>query len=231
MTFVDFKTGYWNYYIELEKRMEETRRFVEFDNTNSNTFSSNYLILLQAVCSEIDNVGKEIASYFNNNFENEKGKKYLNRWWYEVQDNLPGLIKEVKFAGSLCLQPWNKYRVSKVEYTRETVNGITMVTHYNLSHKEDGVVYEIPKWWNAYNKVKHKRLEVEKDEVNYKKANLINLANAFAALYLLEFEFMKKIATEEEIIKCARSTLFGMGAFEKDYINGVLINNGNISFC
>ena len=59
--------------------------------------------------------------------------------------------------------------------------------------------------------------------MNYKKANLDNLTNAFAALYLLEFEFMKKIGNLEERVSCGRSTLFGMGDLESNYISSLFM--------
>jgi hypothetical protein len=38
-----FTKSYWNYYLELEERMEETRRYIEYDENNFKTYSSNYL--------------------------------------------------------------------------------------------------------------------------------------------------------------------------------------------
>ena len=53
----------------------------------------------------------------------------------------------------------------------------------------------------------------------YKKANLRNLIKAFAALYLLEFDFMKEIGTLEQRIMCEPSTLFGMGDLDRHTIS------------
>lgn len=195
MDIKDFIKSYWNYYLELEKRMEETRRYVEYNESNFKTYSSFYLMLFQTVCSEIDAVGKELASYFNSSFETGEGSKTINRWWFEIQDNLTGLNREIIFADSYPLNPWEKYRVKKV-VTHTTRDGKQIDSiRYNLQSKTNGITYSTPKWWNAYNKVKHKRLKIEDGGVNYKKSNLINLSNAFAALYLLEFEFMKEIGT------------------------------------
>ena len=55
-------------------------------------------------------------------------------------------------------------------------------------------------------------------------ANLDNLTYAFAALYLLEFEYMNKIGTLEERVGCGRSILFGMGDLEKNYISNLFIS-------
>ena len=88
MDFSKFVDSYWNYYLELEGRMEETRRYVEYDNCNHNTFSSNYLMLYQAVCSEIDVVGKEAARHFADDSQADVkkrpstvgGLKYKTTW-------------------------------------------------------------------------------------------------------------------------------------------------------
>ncbi len=221
--FKNFMSGYWEFYLSLEKRVEETRQYVEYDIVNHNTYSSNYLMLFQSVCSEIDVVGKEIASFFNPDFEKEKGKKPINRWWYEIQDNLPDINREISFADAYLVKPWDMYRVAKVTHQQNSNGRVIDVTNYNL---QDNKVYSTPKWWNAYNKVKHKRLTKDDEGINYKKANLVNLSNSIAALYLLEFEFMKKIGTIEERVKCRESTLFGMGDLGDKYIDGIFVENG-----
>lgn len=79
--FKNFQRSHWNYYLELEERMEATKKYVEFDLYNSKSYSSTYLMLMQAVCSESDVVGKEIASHLATDFQKDKGNKTINRWW------------------------------------------------------------------------------------------------------------------------------------------------------
>lgn len=226
--FKNFQRSYWNYYLELEERMEATKKYVEFDLYNSKVYSSTYLMLMQAVCSEIDVVGKEIASYFSADFQNDKGNKPINRWWFEIQDAMPDVFRTVSFADSIERNPWDKYRVVKVVSQRTDKNGeLKDVSNYNLQPKDSSITYATPKWWNAYNKIKHKRLDSDNDGVNYKKANLDNLTNAFASLYLLEFEFMKKIGTLEERVSCGHSALFGMGDLESNYISSLFMTEEN----
>lgn len=222
--FKNFKSSYWNYYLELEEQMEESKKYVEFDEANHKTYSRNYLMLFQTVCSEIDVVGKEIAGYFDSTVKDEDSPK-INRWWYGVQNNLSDVDREIEFAGSYLVRPWHKYRVVKKISQRNTEKGLVDVTNYNLQKKTDGIKFETPKWWNAYNKVKHKRLDADEDGVNFKKANLLNLSNAFAALYLLEFEFMKKIGSLDDRIRCGESSLFGSGDLEKNFINGLFVDD------
>ena len=61
ITTSQFIKSYWNYYLELEDQLIQTKRFVDFDISNYKTFSIEYLKLLQATCSEIDVVAKIIA--------------------------------------------------------------------------------------------------------------------------------------------------------------------------
>ena len=57
-----FIKSYWEYFLELEEQLIETKRYVAFDKANAKTYSIEYLKLYQAVCSEIDVVAKEISS-------------------------------------------------------------------------------------------------------------------------------------------------------------------------
>ena len=223
--FETFKRSYWNYYLELEERMEATKKYVEYDENNFKTYSSTYLMLMQAVCSEIDVVGKEIASHYSPAFAKEDGNKPINRWWYEIQDKLVDTTRSVKFANTFEVNPWEKYRVVKAVSQRNNKGNVTNVTNYNLQPKTNGTTYATPKWWNAYNKVKHKRVQSDSDVLNYKKANLWNLSNAFAALYLLEFEFMKDIGEIADRVSCGESRLFGMGALESNYIHSLFVTD------
>lgn len=45
-------------------------------------------------------------------------------------------------------------------------------------------------------------------KANYTEANLTNVANAFAGLYVLEHSFMKSIGSEDELKRVERSQLF-----------------------
>lgn len=56
-----------------------------------------------------------------------------------------------------------------------------------------GLKHEVPKWWTAYNKVKHNRTEYVKE------ANLENVLFALSGLYLLEEYCYKKFRSLDEI--------------------------------
>ena len=78
--------NYWNYYLELEKNLLETKRFVAFSPCNYQTFSMEYLKLLEAVCGEIDSIGKALAKTIDPSFEIDKNQN-INRWWEAIQEH------------------------------------------------------------------------------------------------------------------------------------------------
>ena len=153
----------------------------------------------------------------------------IHRWWFEIQDKLKDVNRSIRFANAFEVKPWDRFRVVRAINQRNNNGQTISVTNYNLQTKTNGITYATPKWWNAYNKVKHKRVQSDADGLNYKKANLENLANAFAALYLLEFEFMKDIGSIADRASCGESILFGMGDLERDYIDSLFKDTGNIN--
>ena len=70
--------------------------------------------------------------------------------------------------------------------------------------------YKSPDWWTPYNNVKHERL------FNYHKANLKNVLNALAGLYILENYLVKFIGDRDNDSDVPNdiSLIFGMIDFE-----------------
>lgn len=61
----EFLNTYWRYYELLETDFKNSIRYVSLDEKNYNTFSVEYARLLQAICSEIDVLFKELCSCLN----------------------------------------------------------------------------------------------------------------------------------------------------------------------
>lgn len=76
-----FIRGYWEYYRELEDEFLVTRRYVAFDEENYSVYSIEYLKLYQAVCGEVDTLGKEIAHMVNEEFKPD-----------DKQNNIPQMV-------------------------------------------------------------------------------------------------------------------------------------------
>ena len=74
-----FVSSYWNYYLELEEAFKQTQKYVAFDRHNDCTYSVEYLRQIQAVCSEIDVVAKDVAEHFEPGFSKSKSQ-YIGHW-------------------------------------------------------------------------------------------------------------------------------------------------------
>ena len=156
--------------------------------------------MYQAVCSEIDVVGKEIAQRVNPNFTVDT-RTNIQKWGYELQQQF-GNIKDlrVSFIGEQTLQPFLNW-----EYETYTDRG--------GSHKirlANGVTNVIP-WWRNYNKVKHQRIGLVTGTQNFPLANQFNLILSLSALFLMETLFISFLETEEhQTAERDRSKLFSI---------------------
>lgn len=191
MTFKQARDEYWKYYISLEEQFVETGRYVEFDYINNGkTYSMEYLKLYQAVCSEIDVVGKVLASIVDPTFIPTKDTG-INEWWYHIYSVEPTIEgKNCSLFGEQTLQPWKKFKVVK--------NPNPGAKKYIL---DDVNKAKTPSWWTDYNSVKHNRTGIyQKHSTNYAKANLRNLFYAFSALFILDVKLMEKHRMSKETI-------------------------------
>ena len=190
-----FIKSYWEYYLELEEQFIDTKRFVAFDSANEKTFSVEYLKLFQAVCSEIDVVGKEIASSINHNFKTDNNTN-IKKWGYEVQQHFPKLKdSRVIFNDEIEMEPFKNWQY---EYAMAK-NGKKTLRIVNNK--------KTMSWWNSYNKVKHQRIGLVTGTKNFLLANQKNLTISFAALYLLEISYINCI-NKAKYINIKSSKLF-----------------------
>lgn len=182
-----FIKSYWNYYLELEEQFVATKKFVEFDISNSDTYSVEYLKLFQAVCSEIDVVAKILAEKFDPSFK-EIENKNIQKWGYYLQSAYPYLENiSAIFNGDYPVIPWQNWKYEKYTDKKGSLR-------YRLLQGK-----ETPFWWIAYNKVKHERTSHFKDgKANYSRANQKNLIYALAALFVLEKSYLESIAEKQE---------------------------------
>lgn len=171
-----FIKQYWNYYLELERQVLDTRKYVEFSTQNYNTYSIEYMKLLQAICSEIDVFGKVLAQLHNSEFKITKTTN-IKQWGYEVQQDFDKIEKKsIIFDEMFDITPFKKWSYEKRK------NRIVL--------KDNS---ETPFWWLAYNSVKHGRTSIDdNNELNYQKANLKNVIYSLGALFLMEKYAMKK---------------------------------------
>lgn len=180
MTSTQFIKSYWDYYIELEEQFASTQKYVAFSEVNNKTFSVEYLKLIQAVCSEIDVVAKEIATFFKADFANETNPN-IQKWGFIIQHSLPNIVNaQVTFCDEIVIRPWENFGYD--DYFDK--NG---VYRYKLAKG-----CETPTWWSDYNKIKHHRTSKNKNGYeNFTLANLHNMIMCYGALYVLEMSFIE----------------------------------------
>ena len=86
--FEAFIKNYWQYFRELEDEILATRRYVDFQSDNYGTFSVEYLKLYQAICSEIDVIGKAMAEEVDSNFKPDEKQNNIYKWWLVIQNDI-----------------------------------------------------------------------------------------------------------------------------------------------
>ena len=189
---------YWKYYLSLEKQVVELERYVEFDlKTNGDTYSAKFLELLQAICSEIDVVGKVLASQCDSHFTPTQFTKIRN-WWFYIQNNYYGIQLDPVFFRKETLFPWEGFFVIQ-----------------NGSKFEDDLRVPdaaVPSWWNSYNNVKHRRSDLDADGLlYYTQASLSNVIYALSGLFILEVLLIERVhgsVDESNLFSCRGHRIF-----------------------
>lgn len=189
----DFIKNFWSYYLELEQQFIETKRYVEFSSDNDKTYSVEYLKLYQAICSEIDTVGKEIATDVVTDFKVDLHTN-IKKWGYNLQKKF-GDIKddEVIFYDTYNVKPFENWEYE--EYKYDLKNGKTRKGLRIVGHKKTII------WWQNYNNVKHQRIGLINEKKNFQLANQKNVVLSLAALFLLEWRYLNYINTTGENIE------------------------------
>ncbi len=198
--------NYWEYFRELEEEFLLVRRYVDFSVKNYTTYSVELLKLFQAVCSEIDVLGKTMAHIADPKFKPEDTKNNILKWWTIIQ-------YEYKIAE--C--PYTQYNPTSGPVLASLQDYKCFLLGYEEVHPWEDFYTEIaisikgskyyrlvpekksPTWWGDYNSVKHNRLSLDSADINYDKANLGNVINAFAALYILERALLDTIGTVDDL--------------------------------
>lgn len=170
----EFCKLHWSYYLVLEKDFLDTERYISFE------FGDNYLY-----------DSHKVIDYGNSNtFSNEFVKQY-QAICSEIDVILKSICKELGNTVAnempqytdLVLNQWNKLPDQKVK--------MKDIELQPLKNWSSNLAYKSPDWWKPYNCIKHERLE------NFRKANLKNVTNALAGLYILELYFVKFIGDRD----------------------------------
>ena len=192
-----FIKSYWEYFLELEEQFLETKRFVAFDKINAKSYSIEYLKLYQAICSEIDVVGKEIAIAVSPQFKIDNNTN-IKKWGYEIQQKFPNLKDTVAIFNDECLlQPFQDW-----EYEQHITGDKNGKSRTTFRKKNENAIL----WWNNYNEIKHRRIGLVEGTKNFQLANQSNLIQALSALFVLESLYIASSASES--VEMRSSKLF-----------------------
>lgn len=189
----EFVKNFWSYYLELERQFLETKRYVEFSENNSKAYSVEYLKLYQAICSEIDTVGKEIAADVVSDFVVDTNTN-IKRWGYNLQ-KVFGNIKDdaVIFYDTYTVKPFENWVYE--EYDKKLPNG-KMGKDLRIVGQKKTII-----WWRNYNDIKHQRIGLVSGKKNFQLANQKNVVLSLAALFLLEWRYLNYINTGGDSIE------------------------------
>ncbi len=124
--------NYYNYLFALEAKFQTISAFVEIDERNYHTFSTEIALIFLASCSEFEVVAKELCEILEPGFKNRYSRANISNIADVVLRYCPMIIDhvvDVQFFGKhyLPLQGWSSDNS--------------------------------PNWWSNYNSFKHNRSE------------------------------------------------------------------------
>ena len=172
MTREEFCKCHWDYYMVLEKDFLETERYLTIDLGDNNFYDGS----IPSDC------GNSMA------FSVEFIKQYQTIC-YEIDVILKSICTELGKPNDNKMDEYTETILSDPKW-KNIVNQKVNVKGTELQPFRNWALspYKSPDWWPLYNGVKHKRLE------NIRQANLKNVINALAGLYILGYYFVKHIA-------------------------------------
>lgn len=167
MNWLDYQNRYWKKFLYLENRVIETEHYVAFAYENLKTFSNVYEELLISICSELESVFIEWTGKMN---DNANINTYVKEIIFRKEDDFD---KEISvFLSDIKINPFSELKLLLCELSE--YKRIDTKTYLN--------------WWYNYNKIKH-------DKTNYYKvANLENVLDSLAALFIVENLRIKELA-------------------------------------
>lgn len=149
---------HWNYYLALEADCQKLARYIEFAKANYSTYSVELAHLLIAAASEVDVIAKLLCQKIN---PSSKAKNIYD-YRKEIFSSYPKI---------------NNMKVRIPRYELE------FSPWFNEDAPED-----IPKWWGAYNNVKHQRND------HFMDASLQHSLNALGGLLIMLLYYYKEDA-------------------------------------
>ena len=153
---------YWNYFCSLCSKLEKTKQYIDHSNSNHMSvysFEFQQIIILAAV--EFENISKQLCLTIDSTFDT---KSDIIKITEKITSKYPKITETEIMTDYEILKPLKGWRISNNSNNNKSLNGL--------------------KWWEAYNKIKHKGFK------NFNLATLENAINATASLLVLELYLM-----------------------------------------
>lgn len=154
---------HWDYFLLLEKDLNDILDSIEPCEDNLQVYGPKLAKLLLATGSEIDVSFKELIKLLKQN--------------YKIADAKADNINDYKKFVQKYLQ--QEFDQVEVGFARSRLISIPWSNWWKTSNNKRGPNDAPLPWWNAYNQVKHHRVE------KYNLATLENVLDAIAALFTL----------------------------------------------
>jgi len=160
----------WNTYLEMEKQFTDYLDYVPLTTDHKKVYSGKLLRLMLQIGGYIDTAFKEMAFYhkFNGNINCEKIRRKVTK----------NRIISIDFSLQTFEPLYGLSRKSVLVKSLEHFTYRPLITD-RFSPFAEYRELKTPKWWSAYNAVKHNMLK------NIRKANLENTMTALGAAFLL----------------------------------------------
>lgn len=149
---------YWNYYLSIEKMLKDTEKYVAISYENKDTYSIEFTKIILLACAEIDSILKIICKLKQNI---KKDTRYKMEVYASVLEEFKDLKEEA-------------YTIFPNTFIDERVLAVAPFKSMDKNKLYGGLP-----WWEAYQKLKHNRLE------NAINGNLFNALSSIAAYYIL----------------------------------------------
>lgn len=95
---------YWNYFLALEKNLENISRYIEFSNDNLKTYSIELAHILLSTASEVDVIMKLLCKLL----DNSSTANNINEYRIIIKEKCPDFINEEITIGrfGMKFKPW-----------------------------------------------------------------------------------------------------------------------------
>ena len=131
---------HWNYFISLERDLDDLSRCIEFDVKNFETFSTKLALILLSSSSEVDVVAKELCKEIDNTSKAEGIIQYRKL----IEGKYPEIMEETVYLlrYNLKFEPWKDWSEKEGPFWWRA---------YNKVKHERGVHYEKANLENVLN--------------------------------------------------------------------------------